>query len=497
MDMPVPDAVAAIEALFNPTSITILGASESYAKWGNIIPGNILAGGYQGRLNLVNPRGGSVHGIPVYRSVEEIPEKLDLVMMAIPAEAAEGMLPACGRAGAKVAIVISGGFSESSTEGRELEKKMIASAHASGMRIVGPNTMGIYTAPQRLTALMPAVRPLPGGIAFAAQSGNLGTQMLGFGAYRGVGFSRFVCIGNESDLDFVDYLEYFDRDEATSAILLYVEGFKNPRRFFNSAREISTRKPIVIYKAGGTRAGGTAAASHSAAMAGSQEVYQGMINQLGLAHAEGTEEMLDISDALVKMPLPRGGRVAILTWGGGWGVVTADLCERAGLSVVPLPEEIKKSFDGFLPSYWSKGNPVDLVGVFDIDSHVECLKQLAASDAYDAVISLGTINANVSFQEMMGRDWSGYDEAAKEAGLRLMQAMTEKFMATLVGLIEKYGKPILTVGMPQKEEDMSNLPAGREKICVYSTPEQAVRVMSALVRRAAWLRGLERGGKVS
>ncbi len=212
--MNVPDAQAAVEALFNPRSITILGASESYNKWGNIIPGNILGGGYQGQLYLVNPRGGTIHGRPVYRSVEEIPDRLDLVMMTIPAEKAEGMFEACGRAGAKVAIVISGGFSESSPEGRELEGRMVERAHASGLRVVGPNTMGIYTSPHSLTALMPPVRPIPGSIAFAAQSGNLGTQMLGFGAYRGVGFSRFVCIGNECDLDFVDYLEYFARDEA-------------------------------------------------------------------------------------------------------------------------------------------------------------------------------------------------------------------------------------------------------------------------------------------
>lgn len=490
--MLVPDAAGAVETLFNPRSITILGASESYNKWGNIIPGNILGGGYQGKLYLVNPRGGTIHGMPVYRSVEDIPDELDLVMMTIPAGQAEGMFEACGRAGAKVAIVISGGFSESSLEGRELEGRMVERAHASGLRVVGPNTMGIFTAPHHLTALMPPVRPIPGSIAFAAQSGNLGTQMLGFGAYRGVGFSRFVCIGNECDLDFVDYLEYFARDEVSRAILLYVEGFKQPRRFFDAAREISLEKPIVIYKAAGTGAGSAAAASHSAAMAGSREIYEGMIRQLGLSPAYTTEEMLDISDALVKMPLPQGNRVAILTWGGGWGVVTADLCEREGLSVDPLPESIKQRFASFLPSYWSKGNPVDLVGVFDIEAHVECLKELVASDAYDAVISLGTVNANVSFREMMESEWAEIDDEAKATVRRHMQAMTEMFMSTLIGLIAEYGKPILTVGMPQRDEEMSKLPEGHRQICIYSTPERAVRVMSSLVARGEYLRGVKR-----
>ncbi len=227
-------------------------------------------------------------------------------------------------------------------------------------------------------------------------------------------------------------------------------------------------------------------------MAGSREIYEGMIGQLGLAHATTTEEMLDISDALVKMPLPRGNRVAILTWGGGWGVVTADLCEREGLSVDPLPEGIKRRFSELLPSYWSKGNPVDLVGVFDIESHVQCLKELAASDAYDAVISLGTVNANVSFREMMESEFSNLDDEARAAGRRHMQAMTEMFMSTLIELIAEYGKPILTVGMPQRDDEMSKLPEGHRQVCIYSTPERAVRVMSSLVARGEYLRGAGR-----
>lgn len=489
--MLVPDASTAVETLFNPGSITVLGASSQPSKWGNIIPGNILGGGYRGRLFLVNPRGGTIHGIPVYRSVEEVPGPLDLVMMTIPAEAVEGELEACGRAGARVVIVISGGFSESSAEGRRLEERMVKRAHAAGLRVVGPNTMGIYTAPHSLTALMPPVRPLPGAIAFAAQSGNLGTQMLGFGAYRGVGFSRFVCIGNECDLDFVDYVQYFAKDERTRAILLYVEGFKRPRRFLEVAKEISLRKPIVIYKAGGTPAGSTAAASHSAALAGSEEVYAGMISQLGLAHARTTEEMLDISDALVKMPLPRGDRVAVLTWGGGWGVVTADLCEREGLKVPPLPPAVKERMGSMLPSYWSKGNPVDLVGVFDIQAHIRCLEELAACDAFDAVISLGTVNANVSFRGMIEREWSHMDQASKEKVRVHMKEMTESFVRTVLDLTEKHRKPIVTVGMPQRESEMDLLPEDSRRMCIYTTPERAVRVMGALVRRGRFLR--ERG----
>lgn len=489
--MTVPDAASAVETLFNPRNITIVGASTSPTKWGNIIPRNVIGGGFKGKLYLVNPKGGEIHGLPIYTNVEEIPDKLDLVMITVPAEEVEKVLDGCGRAGAKVAIVISGGFSESDTRGKELERRMVEKAHRFGLRIVGPNTMGIYTAPLSLIALMPAVRPLPGSIAFAAQSGNLGTQMLGWGAYRNVGFSRFVCVGNESDLDFVDYLKYFYSDELSKVILLYVEGFKNPRHFLEAAKEITREKPIVIYKAGGTRAGRRAAASHSAALAGSQEIYEGMIRQLGLIPAITTEEMLDFSDTLVKMPLPRGNRVGIISWGGGWGVVTADICERAGLEVTPLPPATKEKIHSILPPYWSKGNPVDLVGVFDINLHIQCLEELAACEEYDCIISLGTVNANISFLDMIKSELYPLKGNEKQRMLEHMHDIASRFVRTVLELMEEYGKPILTVGMPQREEEHFKLPRGYEKLCIFSNPERAVRAMAMLVQRARYLRSLE------
>ncbi len=486
--MHAPEASVAVKTLFNPRNITVIGASSSLNKWGNIIPRNIIGGGYKGRLYLVNPKGGEVHGLPVYPKAVDVPEPLDLVMMAVPAEKVEGALEDCARAGAKTVIVIAGGFSESDAEGKKMEERMVRRAHHLGLRVVGPNTMGIYSAPHSLVALMPAVHPLPGKIAFAAQSGNLGTQMLGWGSHKGVGFSRFVCIGNESDLDFVDYLEYFAQDDLTEVILLYVEGFKDPRRFFLAAKEVAAKKPIVIYKAGGTGAGHRAASSHSAAMAGDQEIYEGMIRQLGMARATTTEEMLDFSDALVKLPLPRGSRVAILTWGGGWGVVTADLCERAGLDVPPLPSQIKGRLDDILPSYWSKGNPVDLVGVIDINRHIESLKILAACEEYDCIISLGTINANLSFLDMINSELYPLKEEEKERMIRVLDEVAARFIETALEMMNIYGKPIVAVGMPQREEEYHRLPQGNEKLCIYPNPERAVRVMSMLAQRGKFIR---------
>ncbi|MBC7230746.1 MAG: CoA-binding protein [Actinobacteria bacterium] len=490
-----PESMRAVEALFNPRRMAVVGASANLGKWGNIIPTNILRDGYKGELYLVNPRGGELKGIPVHRSLAAIGKEIDLAMITIPAEKVEGVMEDCARAGVKVAIVISGGFSESSPEGRAMEESLVRKARSLGIRLVGPNTMGITSAPWSLTALMPPVQPRAGHVAFAAQSGNLGTQMLGWGSYRGIGFSRFVCIGNECDLDFADYLEYFARDDETRVILLYVEGFKRPRRILELAEEITPHKPVVIYKAGGTGAGSRAAASHSASMAGSREIYQGMIRQAGMIRAETTEEMLDFSDALVKLPAARGRRTAILSWGGGWAVVAADLCERAGLDVAPLPPEIREELAGILPSYWSKGNPVDMVGILDLDKHVRCLEILATCPHYDLVVSLGTINAAGAFG-LAGREEQGEDMGDLERARRYyVQERSAAFARRVAELMEEQGKPIVTVGMPQRDSD-SDLLSGYpwDRITIYTNPERAARVASMLAERGDRLRSLPARG---
>ncbi|OFW67828.1 MAG: hypothetical protein A2V52_02795 [Actinobacteria bacterium RBG_19FT_COMBO_54_7] len=474
--------------LFNPRRMAVIGASANLGKWGHIVPTNIIRGNYTGELFLVNPGGGEIHGTPIYRSLEEIGRTVDLAMLTIPAQQVERVFGDCSRAGIKVVIAISGGFSESSSEGKAMEERMVKAAASYGIRIVGPNTMGIYSAPWSLSALMPPVAPQPGHIAFAAQSGNLGPQLLGWGSHRGIGFSRFVCVGNESDLDFADYLEYFAEDDETKVILLYVEGFKRPRRVLELAERISLDKPFVIYKAGTTRAGHEAAASHSAAMAGSSEIYGGMIRQGGMIRAETTEEMLDFCDALVKTPLPRSRSVGILSWGGGWGVIAADLCERAGFDVSPLPDYAKKSLGDVLPTYWSKGNPVDMVGIVDLDAHTRCLELLSSCPEYDSIISLGTINAATAFG-LAQRESEKLDKKLIDVQRQYMEMKASQFGRRVYELMRDLEKPILAVGMPEREKDLQE---GSErpnsKICTYTNPERAVRVAEMLVERAEYLR---------
>ena len=474
--------------LFNPRRMAVVGASTNLGKWGHIVATNIIRGSYSGELFLINPSGGEIHGIPIHRSLDEIGKDIDLAMVTIPAQQVEQVFEDCSRVGAKVVIAISGGFSESSSEGRALEERMIRAAATHGIRVVGPNTMGIYSAPLSLSALMPPVLPQPGHIAFAAQSGNLGTQLLGWGSYRGIGFSRFVCVGNESDLDFADYLEYFAEDSETTVILLYVEGFKRPRRVLELAERISLEKPIVIYKAGTTPVGQKAAASHSAAMAGSAEIYGGMIRQGGMIRAETTEEMLDFCDALAKMPLPKSHSVGILSWGGGWGVIATDLCERAGLDVLPLPGHAIEDIGRVLPDYWSKGNPVDMVGIVDLDAHTRCLEILSSCAEYDSVISLGTINAATAFG-LAQRESEKLDKKLIEAQRQYIEMKASQFARKVLDLTQGLQKPILAVGMPEREQDPAKgIERLGSKICTYTNPERAVRVAEMLVHRAEYLR---------
>ncbi len=478
-----------LETLFNPRRMAVIGATTNIGKWGRLVSSNIMRDNYKGELYLVNRRGGELDGRPFYESAAKIGKEIDLAMIAIPAESVEGVMEDCAAAGVKVAIVISGGFSEASPEGRRREERLLETARRYGIRLVGPNTMGIYSASASLTALMPPVKPRPGHVAFAAQSGNLGTQMLGWGSFRGIGFSRFVCVGNQCDFDFADYLEYFAADDLTKVILLYVEGFKRPRRILELARDISTRKPIIIYKAGETGAGTRAATSHTAAMTGSSEIYRVMIHQAGMIRAETTEEMLDVSDALVKMPLAHGRRVAIVSWGGGWGVVTADLCERSGLKVTPLPDSLREELGSFLPPFWSKNNPVDLVGILDLEDHTRCVEHLARCEEYDAIVSLGTVNAASALNLGEGT-LSEEEKQVAEAQRLYMSEHSRIFAQRVTELLEEFGKPVVTVSMPQRdtEEKLDALPEPYlDKLCTYPNPERAARVTAMLVERGEYL----------
>ncbi len=476
------------DLLFNPRSIAFIGASNHIEKWGGIVLLNIILGGYRGRIYPVNPKEETIFGIKAYPRASQIPDPVDLAIIAIPASLALEAVEDCLKKGIRMAIVITSDFSETGAEGAALEREMVQKAKAGSLRLVGPNTMGIFSASASLVALMPAVRPKKGGVSLVSQSGNIGAQMLGRGEGYGVKFNKFVSSGNEGDLRTEDYLSFFGRDAETQVILSYMEGLDDGRRFVETARGITPRKPIIALKGGKTSAGARAAKSHSGAMAGSRELYEAAFRQTGIIWADTSEEMLEWAAAFSSLPLPRGNRVGILTRGGGWGVITADACQQLGLEVPPLEEPLIRSLGQILPVYWSKGNPIDLVATTSIGSYAECLQKLISWEKVDMVISLssdtGPFSRLLRDLQQSGQDIVPCEDL--ERLVRLLSAGSVQFHQQLKELMEKYQKPILAVAATLVQEGRSNdfpLPQ-------FDTPERAAKAAGALYQYARFRRSI-------
>jgi acyl-CoA synthetase (NDP forming) len=489
MDKPRPN----LDLLFNPRSVALIGASGTPGKWGFFVFLNILKGNYQGTIYPVNARAKEVLGIPCLAKVADLPGPVDLAVIATPAETVPGLIEACGAKGIPHLIVITSDFSETGPEGAELERRVVDQARSLGMRLVGPNTMGLFSAQTSLHALMPPVQPLTGPVSMFSQSGNVGTQFLAWGVEAGIGFDKFVSSGNEGDLTCVDYLTYFAEDEATRIIIAYLEGVDPDSDFLPAARKASRKKPVVVFKGGRTRAGSRAAASHSGALAGSYRIYQGVFRQAGLIEASTTQEIMDCTKALTVFPIPRGNRVAILTRGGGWGVITTDACEEAGLIVPPLPEEIVTKLDKILPRYWSRNNPVDMAAVITAEPFMECLEILAQWEEIDAVIALGgraSIPGRVSDQPGVHEQLKAQEGLLKQIA-EYYQGSHEQVMNYTGALIRETGKPIISVTMGSQDFHKESMEV--YGLASYPTPERAVRVLRMMVDYGKFLSAPEEG----
>jgi acyl-CoA synthetase (NDP forming) len=482
-----------LDQLFNPRQVALIGASATPGKWGFFLFLNILKGNYQGTIYPVNDRAKEVLGVPSLAKVEDLPGPVDLAVIATPAETVPGLIEACGAKGIPNLVVITSDFSETGPEGAELERRVVDQARRFGMRLVGPNTMGLFSAQTNLHALMPPVQPLKGPVSMFSQSGNVGTQFLAWGVEAGIGFEKFVSSGNEGDLTCVDYLTYFAEDEATRIIIAYLEGVDPDSDFLPTARKASKKKPVVVFKGGRTRAGIRAAASHSGALAGSYRIYQGVFRQSGLIEASTTQEIMDCTKALTVFPVPRGNRVAILTRGGGWGVITTDACEEAGLIVPPLPGEIVNTLDKILPRYWSRNNPVDMAAVITAEPFMECLEILAQWEGIDAVIALGgraSIPGRVSDKPGVHEQLKAQESLLKQIA-EYYQGSHEQVMNYTGALIRETGKPIISVTMGSQDFHKESMEV--YGLASYPTPERAVRVLRMLVDYGKFLNAPEEG----
>ena len=504
------------ESLFNPRTIAVVGASNSLGKWGFVMPMSIIGGDYGGRLFMVNPNESEVLGMPAYRTLSDIDEQLDLVIVTIPARKVAGVLEEAAGIGVRNLLVVASNFSEVGPEGAALERELAHSANELGVTVIGPNTMGIFSASARLCALGAPNFPLRGGVGFVSQSGNLGVQLLVWGKRRGVGFSRFVGSGNEANTEVTDYLQYLGSDPETRTIALYLEGLEDGRRFLDIAAAITPRKPIIVLKGGKGSQGNRAVSSHSGALAGSLELFEGMFEQAGIVVAQTSEEFIDLVTAFSSLPLPRGARAAVLTMGGGWGVVAADACDREGIELATLPESLIEEMDSYLPTYWSRGNPVDLVGNLRRENHFKAIDALARCDEVDLVVIMGIVLGpeffinNVVFTLLRPLRYvlkrnalmlprflrsmrRGFSKSVSDRSVQnpegsvginpaeLWNWTDQAFSSHLQRLMKETGKPIIAVAMSEGRRLWSGT-IEKQGLFTTPTPERAVATAATLAR---------------
>ena len=478
-------------ALFHPRSVAFVGASAEFGKWGNTMFSCVVAGGFDGGIHLVNPKGGEIAGRPVYRSVTDIPEPVDLAIVTVPANRVLGLLPELEAKGITGVVLITSGFAEVGPEGRELEDRVVSDARSRGILILGPNTMGISN-PHRSFYCTGAISyPKPGPTAFFSQSGNMGVQLLGFAEQQGIGIRAFAGTGNEAMLTIEDALDGFAVDPPSRTVLLYVESVKNGRRFFSSARDVSRQKPVILLKGGRTEVGGRAAASHTGALASNERIFEAACHQAGVVLADRPMDMLDLSAAFSSLPLPAGNRVAIMTFGGGWGVVTADLCDTYGLEVPTLSPEIVERIGRILPEYWSCANPVDMVGDKSPEMPFEILEALIEWGGCDAVVHLGIVGRKHLLQQNIDAHRRADSDAGSDFYLQLEQLSDDleaRYVERVIELMSIHNKPVVGVSLVKGHGDNTVIESDQHphKGVFFSAPEQAVKSLSRMCRYREW-----------
>jgi len=483
----------ALNTCFYPESVAFVGASATPGKWGHMLPVNTFAREFEGRVYLVNPRGGEIMGRRVYASLCEIKETIDLAVVTVPAARVMDLIPEMQARGVKGMLLITSGFREVGDQGAALEAALVEKARQAGILILGPNTMGICNPHAKFFCTAANAFPLPGSTALVCQSGNLGTQLLGFAQQQGIGIRAFSGSGNEAMVTIEDYMEAFEQDDLTRAVVLYIESIKNGRRFLASAARVSRKKPVVVLKGGRTRMGEQAAASHTGAMASDAGVFNAACDQAGIIQVEQPMELLDLSAVFSAQPLPEGNRVAIMTLGGGWGVVTTDLCAENGLAVPDLSAGIIERLNRILPDYWSHGNPVDIVGEGDPQIPKTCMEELLRWEGCDAVIHLGIHGKRVLVNAMIEstlRADPGTDPAMAETFRQTLYQFEEEYTQYVTRLSQTYGKPVLGVSLLTDEQSRTlyrfdNIEA---KGVFFPSPERAVKALAGMARYRSWVK---------
>lgn len=435
-----------LNAIFWARSVAVVGASATPSKLGHIITKNILEGGYAGNVYPINPSSDSILGLTAYPDLEDIPGDVDLVIFCIPGPLVPGLLGKAAAKNARGAIIISGGFREVGNS--QLEQELIQSAQEHHIRLIGPNCQGVNFTPNKLCASWPLFTK-NGSLAVISQSGTVAATLAGWAEEEGIGISGVISLGNQSDLCETDFLEVFGQDEQTQVIAMYVEGVKNGPRFMDVVRKID--KPIIVLKSGRTPGGEKAAASHTKSLAGRDDVFSGICQQLGILRATTIEELYDFAKGFTSLPLPGGNRLMIITSSGGSGILAVDVAEEGRLQIPSLNTGLATTLRGSsIPASTVIGNPLDLTGNAASEDYLETLQIAEQADFADMYLMI------------FGDPIPGSAEK-------------------LANVFEKSKKPIgicyLGGGQTQAEE-LSQF--HQRRIPVYPTPERAARVLAAI-----------------
>jgi acyl-CoA synthetase (NDP forming) len=481
----------AIAMLFYPRSIAFVGASGALGKWGYRLFCNVAAGGFKGPIYLVNPKGGEIAGRPTFKSVIEIPGPVDLAVVTIPAAKVLDLIPQFKQKRIKNMLLITSGFAETGADGRRLEEELVQAAREADILILGPNTMGICNPHDTLFCCGSNVQPKPGATTIVSQSGNLGVQLLDFAEHEGIGIRAFGGSGNEAMITIEDYMEAFEVDDLTQTVVLYLESIKNGRRFFKSANRVGKKKPVIMLKGGRTQAGNRAAASHTGALASNIRVFAAAARQAGIVVVEQPMDLLDLSAAFSSLPLPRGNRVAVMTLGGGWGVVASDLCVENGLTIPDLSPELIARIDQILPPYWSRSNPIDLVGEVGSIIPKQVIEELMKWDGCDAVIHLGILGLQVFMKRMIASIHTVdpvMDRKILEAIPGMLVEFEKSYLVHAARLMEQHGKPILGVNLLADENarTVTDIEGSPYKGVSFLTPERAVKALARMYAYRQW-----------
>lgn len=440
-----------LDKVFNPQTVAIIGASDVEGSVGYAIVKNFTQSGFAGKVFFVNIKKAEILGVKTYPTVDQIPEEIDLAMIATPAKTVPGVMEECGKAKVKGVIIVSAGFKEVGPAGKALEDQVGAVAKKYGIRVIGPNCIGVLRPRINLNATFLDKMPKAGNVAFLSQSGALGSAILDWAIHENIGFSNFVSVGSMIDVDFGDLIDYFGSDPKTKSILMYVEGITQARKFMSAARHFARTKPIIVVKSGRFTESAKAAASHTGSLSGADEIYDAAFKRAGVVRVNEIADLFNAAEVLGTQPLPKGNRVAIITNAGGPGVMATDALIGFGGQLAKVSQKTIDTLNGVLPPFWSHGNPIDVLGDAKADRYKAAMEVALNDENVDGILVIFT------------------QQAVSEA------IQIAKDIVELVRNKPYQNKTIVTSFMGFGAVQEANSILNANNIPTYSTPEQALK----------------------